>query len=415
MSVAQEIPAKALAAPPPPPHRGPRRILFVKLGSFSHTNERLLEQVSKHFPSHEIVTFDVKSHIKREYGTVAWNALLQVLTYGPAVITNANDRHAFFFFTPFMFRHLSRIIRHRFSAEAGRFDLVLQTQGLFNAALPGRPLVVYTDHTVASAEEYLASDRRFQRMTQFRMLETELYERADRILVTAGHVERTLVSRYGCAAEKVKTILLGANVDPLQTDDALERYGTGRIVFVGIDWERKGGPVLLSAFEKIADRFPHATLTILGASPQVSHPRIRALGKRPRGDVARHLAEAAIFCLPSLVEPSAVASIEAMAFRLPVVATNVGGFPEMVSDGETGLLVPPNNPETLAAALASLLENPSRAQAMGKAGYRRASRFTWEAVGERLSAEIGPFARQGFGVVRSEGSAAPLPREAATP
>ena len=70
--------------------------------------------------------------------------------------------------------------------------------------------------------------------------------------------------------------------------------------------------------------------------------RIKALGKRPRAEVAQHLADAAIFCLPSLAEPSAVASVEAMAFRLPVVATQIGGFPEMVADGKSGTLVPPN-------------------------------------------------------------------------
>ena len=101
-----------------------------------------------------------------------------------------------------------------------------------------------------------------------------------------------------------------------------------------------------------------------------------------------------MFCLPSLVEPSAVASVEAMAFRLPVVATRVGGFPEMVADGETGILVPPKDPNSLAAALASLLTDPARAQTMGAAGHQRARCFTWEAVGARLHAEIGHLAQQ---------------------
>jgi glycosyltransferase involved in cell wall biosynthesis len=190
----------------------------------------------------------------------------------------------------------------------------------------------------------------------------------------------------------VKTILIGANVETVETTSDLERYATGRIVFVGIDWERKGGPSLISAFEKIAGRFPQAHLTILGCSPATSHPRIKALGKRPRAEVAQHLADAAIFCLPSLVEPSAVASVEAMAFRLPVIATTVGGFPEMVADGESGILVPPNDADALAAALADLLENPARAQAMGAAGFERARGFTWDAVGARMHAEIGHLA-----------------------
>jgi len=158
---------------------------------------------------------------------------------------------------------------------------------------------------------------------------------------------------------------------------------------VGIDWIRKGGPTLLAAFDQVAAKFPNASLTIAGCAPPVSHPRARTAGLIPRSDVAALLAELSIFCLPSAVEPSAVAAVEAMAFRLPVVATSVGGFPGMVNDGETGLLVPPGDPGAMAAALCALLAHPERACAMGQAGYQRSrDLFTWEAVGARLQSEI---------------------------
>jgi glycosyltransferase involved in cell wall biosynthesis len=377
----------------PTPSRQPerrRRILFVKLGSFSHTNERVLEQLHARFPQHDIVTFDVKDYIRRKYGMAALNALVELMTYGPSVLSNKSDRHAFFFLTPLMFRHLSDTIVRRFGPEAASFQFVLQTQGLFNAALPGRPFVIYTDHTIASHREYLHTDPRLFRSKALLGLERALYLRADRIVVTAEHVERTLVRTYGCDPERVATILIGANVAARDSADDRERYAAGRILFVGIDWERKGGPTLLAAFNKVAERFPHATLTIAGCSPPVSHPRARATGLLPRPEVAGLFTESSIFCLPSVVEPSAVASVEAMAFRLPVVATNIGGFPGMVNDGETGLLVPPNDPAALAGALGGLLADPDRAQAMGQAGYRRGRElFTWDAVGARLHAEIG--------------------------
>ncbi len=78
-----------------------------------------------------------------------------------------------------------------------------------------------------------------------------------------------------------------------------------------------------------------------------------------------------------------------MAFRLPVLATRVGGFPGMVNDGETGLLVPPDDPNALAEALATLLADPLKAQAFGQAGYERGrTLFTWDAVGVRLAEQI---------------------------
>jgi glycosyltransferase involved in cell wall biosynthesis len=372
---------------------GCRRILFAKLGSFSHTNERVLEQLHARFPHCEIVTFDVKDYIKRKFGMAALNALIEVMIYGPSVLSSASDRHAFFFLTPLMFRHLSATIVRRFGPEAASFQFVLQTQGLFCAALPGRPFVIYTDHTIASHREYPYSDPRLFRSKALLRLERALYHRADRIVVTAAHVEQTLVKAYGCDPERVATILIGANIEAAASSAELERYAAGRILFVGIDWERKGGPTLLTAFDSVAARFPHATLTIAGCAPALSHPRARATGLLARPEVAALYANSSIFCLPSVVEPSAVASVEAMAFRLPVVATNVGGFPGMVNDGETGLLVPPDDPVALADALTELLANPERARVMGHAGYRRGlDHFTWDSVGARLRAEIGVMA-----------------------
>ena len=331
----------------------------------------------------------MKDYIKRRFGLAALNALVEVMTYGPSVLSNASDRHAFFFLTPLMFRHLSETIVKRFGPDAATFDFVLQTQGLFCAALPGRPFVIYTDHTIASHREHPYSDPRLFRSKPLMELERALYLRADRIVVTAAHVEQTLVRTYGCDPARVATILIGANVEAVPSSSERGRYAAGRILFVGIDWERKGGPTLLAAFTTVATRFPSATLTIVGCKPALSHPRARATGLLPRADVAALFAESSIFCLPSVVEPSAVASVEAMAFRLPVIATTVGGFPGIVDNGETGLLVPPNDPVALAGALTELLADPERARTMGQAGYRRGlERFTWDAVGDRLRAEI---------------------------
>jgi glycosyltransferase involved in cell wall biosynthesis len=366
-----------------------RRMLFAKLGSFSHTNERVLEQLHAQFKNYDIETFDVKDYIKRKFGITMLNALLEVAMYGPSVLATASDRHAFFFLTPFMFQHLSTVIVNEFGARAASFDFTLQTQGLFCAALPGRPFFMYTDHTLASHREYPSYDSRLFRSKRLLALEGALYRRADRIMTTAAHVERTLVKQYGCDPAHVCTILIGANVEASASPDDLARYAAGHILFVGIDWERKGGLTLLAAFDKVAAEFPHATLTIAGCAPPTSHPRVRALGLVPRSDVADLLAKSSIFCLPSLVEPSAVASVEAMSFKLPVVATNVGGFPGMVTNGETGILVSPGDETALATALAELLANPRRAREMGLAGYQRSrDLFTWDAVGARLHAQI---------------------------
>jgi alpha-maltose-1-phosphate synthase len=101
----------------------------------------------------------------------------------------------------------------------------------------------------------------------------------------------------------------------------------------------------------------------------------------PKRAVIQLLSHATVFACPSLYEPLGIVNLEAMACGTAVVASAVGGIPEVVSDGETGLLVPPGDPEALAGALNALLGDPARADALGRAGRARAvAEFGWQAV-----------------------------------
>jgi glycosyltransferase involved in cell wall biosynthesis len=102
-------------------------------------------------------------------------------------------------------------------------------------------------------------------------------------------------------------------------------------------------------------------------------------------DVVTQLySHAAVFCCPSVYEPFGLINLEAMACETPVVASAVGGILEVVEDGKTGVLVPPANPEALAAALNRVLGNPALGRSMGQAGRRRVEeQFSWASVAER--------------------------------
>jgi starch synthase len=121
----------------------------------------------------------------------------------------------------------------------------------------------------------------------------------------------------------------------------------------------------------------------------------------PRGELVQLMSHAAVFVCPSIYEPFGLINVEAMSCGVPVVASAVGGIPEIVVDGETGLLVPyeasgdafgtPAGPEAFAAAIAErvnrLLASPATARRYGEAGRRRAlSEFTWAAVASRTVA-----------------------------
>jgi glycosyltransferase involved in cell wall biosynthesis len=121
-----------------------------------------------------------------------------------------------------------------------------------------------------------------------------------------------------------------------------------------------------------------------------------------RHDIPNLLQEIDISVLPSLSEGFPNSLLEAMAAGMPVVATNVGGNPEIVRDGRTGLLVPPRDPDALAHSITSLLESPLLARQFGNAGYARVKaefsltatvRRTEELYTELLEARFGPESR----------------------
>lgn len=106
---------------------------------------------------------------------------------------------------------------------------------------------------------------------------------------------------------------------------------------------------------------------------------VRWLGRVPHESVPKLLRSLALFINPSRAESFGVAALEAQACGVPVIATRVGGLPEVVRDGETGLLVPPVDPEALAAAIVELLPDSDRRAAMGRAARAWVrERYDWE-------------------------------------
>src|SRR6478672_966620 len=107
----------------------------------------------------------------------------------------------------------------------------------------------------------------------------------------------------------------------------------------------------------------------------------------PKREVIQLLTHATVFACPSLYEPLGIVNLEAMACGTAVAASRVGGIPEVVADGETGLLVPPNDPAALAEAVARVGADPSLRARLGAAGRRRAEeRFSYDRIAREVEA-----------------------------
>ena len=233
-------------------------------------------------------------------------------------------------------------------------------------------------------------------------------ESAAAVIAVSGAMRDDILAAYPAVnPTKVVVIHNGIDVDEYQpaigTDHALlDQYGIPRdrpfALFVGRMTRQKGIAHLLHAARSMK---PDHVVVAVAASPDTHEigvelralaSEVRAAGAPlvwiedvpPRDDVIGLLSMATAFVCPSVYEPFGLVNIEAMACGTAVVASAVGGIPEIVVHGETGLLVAPTGgrfAERLAAAITDVLDDPARAAAMGEAGRRRVlERFTWSAV-----------------------------------
>lgn len=144
------------------------------------------------------------------------------------------------------------------------------------------------------------------------------------------------------------------------------------------DDHRKGLPDLLAAMDLMRAELPDVRLLVAGkVHGSFDRPGVMFLADLPRSELRDLYATADVFCLPSRGDNLPVAILEAMAASLPVVATRVGGIPEEVQDGETGLITPPKDPSALAQALLRLLRKDAQPlrQRLGHAGHLRVGSF----------------------------------------
>jgi glycosyltransferase involved in cell wall biosynthesis len=249
--------------------------------------------------------------------------------------------------------------------------------------------------------------------------------RVDLVVGCSEYLTRKVRDRFPWLANRCKTIFNGVDTvrfsKPIDGRSETRHYQ--KLLFVGRVSPEKGLHVLLEAFKEVVKRSPDVQLDIIGPE-SVALPglfinlsndrRVRALrqfysGTRYFSQLKDRLSEeikervffterfieqsalvhyyldADLLINPSFVESFGMCLLEAMATELPVIATRIGGMPEVVEDGETGLLVEPNDVTALASAILFLLKDQESRRSMGHAGRQRAlETFSWEQTTKNL-------------------------------
>jgi starch synthase len=228
-------------------------------------------------------------------------------------------------------------------------------------------------------------------------------ESAAAVIAVSDGMRADILSAYPAVApDRVHVIRNGIDTAQYAPDpgtDVLDRYGIdpGRpsVAFVGRVTRQKGLPVLLRAAERLdpaaqlvlcagqADT-PDLAAEVAGLAEHLRATRPGVIwieGMLAKPEVIQILSHATVFACPSLYEPLGIVNLEAMACGTAVVGSRVGGIPEVVADGRTGLLAPPGDPVALADALNTLVTDPDRAAALGRAGRERAvAEFSWAQI-----------------------------------
>lgn len=253
------------------------------------------------------------------------------------------------------------------------------------------PYAVFVDTTTSIANRNWASWRTTPLLRLIRhRIERVSFHRATFVFTAGAQTAAEVIEVYGVPAERVAAVGGGVNFDPLPAPARIHRQmpSSSTILFVGKDFKRKGGDLLVEAFAIVRERHPEARLVFAGPDPAEvpQAPGIVALGHvSDRDAVAAVFDDARVFCLPSRHEPYGLALQEAMAFGLPCVATRVGAIPTIVRDGETGIVVEPDSAIALAEALDRVLADDVLAIELGRNGRAAVeSNFTWEAVVDRM-------------------------------
>jgi glycosyltransferase involved in cell wall biosynthesis len=248
-------------------------------------------------------------------------------------------------------------------------------------------------------------DDKWESTPEMLSLERQLAKGCDAMFAVSDAVRRHVAERLGLNPERIEVVPNGVDVSAFQGIDraaAREALGLGRdrpvFGLIGRLCEQKGQEDFVEAAILLAHRCPDALFLMVGgiedkALHQRLEPRIAAAGLsgtiRFTGhwtDIASVYAALDAVVAPSRWEGFGLMLIEAMASRRPIVAARVGAIPDVVREGETALLVPPRDPQALAAAMASLIDDLDLRARLGAAGVCDLDQYSWPRAAERVAA-----------------------------
>jgi glycosyltransferase involved in cell wall biosynthesis len=301
---------------------------------------------------------------------------------------------------PRLLRSLARQIERRVRGLAADVVFAPGSHVMAELSLP-LPRIFLADATFANVLGFYDSFANCtpEFVAQGHAMDRKALANCDAAIYPSEWAARSAIEDYGAPPSKVHVIPWGANVaapDPATVRAQIEarRFDELRLLFVGRDWARKGGDIVLATCEELRRRGVPLRLDLVGlpSVPVDLPPYARSLGlldkndPRDRERLEDLFAKAHVFFMPSRAENYGIVFCEAAAFGVPSVASDVGGIPTIVRDGETGFTLPPDSPpEAFADRLQNIFAHPQQYRAMALASMNDfLTRLNWDAFADRL-------------------------------
>jgi len=259
------------------------------------------------------------------------------------------------------------------------------------------PIALDRDSDFEQARNQVEKLRRWWFYSVYVPMQSSVGRRADRVITVSECSAREIERLMGIPANRIRVVYNGVDTDVFKSDEGLPKKKSNSLIFVGNTEDRKKGiKYLLQAIKMLENECPVKLTIIDGGAPETQYVpalmqqinlngRVTFARRLSGEDLVKWYAAADLAIVPSMFEGFGLPAAEAMACEVPVIAFSAGALPELVADGETGLLVPPADVPALAAAIKKLVQDNELRLRMGKEARKRVQRmFNWEKAATQI-------------------------------
>lgn len=262
-----------------------------------------------------------------------------------------------------------------------------------------KPVYYLADATFANMNGYYPFYTNLSKISQqeSNRVQQMALDKCNHLFFPSAWAAHSAVADYGIAPGKVHIVPFGANLESVPVYTERANRNSLHLLFLGVEWERKGGPVAEATLYRLLEQGIDARLTIVGCTPDIRHERITIIPYLNKNDAAQRarlneiFSETDFLVLPTTAECYGIVFCEASAFGIPSLSTDTGGVSGAVRNGVNGFLFPPGtNASAFAEKIREYLESPEKL-----AGLKHASRklfeeeLNWHSWGKKISSVIG--------------------------